>query len=322
MAVVSEHLDVARPTGWRRALYLEQSAVDFDVRGFSGTPAATRNVLEDCGSAFLHGFNRELGTPAGTVPDLSGLAAHRRGFGVEGAAMAACLRDQFRPFGSPRRLGALHERYAERYIYLLHVGVGWAMAKLHRSHPPYPRLTGGLLGWLAYDGWGFCRGFFAGSDALRRWVRHPGACEPVCGIRYQGLGRSLWFRDCGTPERIARRIAGLPTPHAGDLWSGVGLAATYAGGVDPAAYPALRELSGRNWPALAQGAAFGAEAWRRSGHTPAHAVTAVAALAGTDVDQAARWTLTTRTELDRPDATAAGYQLWRFRVQQLAGAAG
>ncbi|OLB75831.1 MAG: hypothetical protein AUI14_20295 [Actinobacteria bacterium 13_2_20CM_2_71_6] len=303
--------------------FLQPTEVDFDIRGFRREPAATRTGLETSGNAFLTGFNLELCTPAGVVPDLSGIAPDRRGFGVEGAAMAACMLDLLRPFGGVRRLAALHDAYADRYVYLLHVGTGWALAKLHRTRPRRMAVADGLLGWLACDGWGFCRAFFASETALRHWQRHPAvACDPTCAIRYQGLGRSLWFRECGTPDGLARRVAQLPESHAGDVWSGIALAATYAGAVEPGVYPALRRLAGRHWPSAAQGAAFGAEAWRRCGHVPAHAVRAVAALAGTDVARAAEWTIRTRRDLDHPGASGTAYQTWRHRIQRLATEAG
>lgn len=72
---------------------------------------------------------------------------------------------------------------------------------------------------------GFCQALFASPRQLRRWTRHPAApCPATCDIRYQGLGRSLWFRECGDPYWLAHRIAGLPPRHHGDTWSGVALA--------------------------------------------------------------------------------------------------
>jgi len=130
------------------------------------------------------------------------------------------------------------------------------------------------------------------------------------------LGRSLWFRECGDPAEIATRIAGLPARHHADAWSGVALAATYAGGVDATVYRKLRRLSGRHDMAVAQGAAFAAEAWRLCGYTPRHAHSAVEALAGASVEQAAQWTWNARRGLDADGADAADYRQWRLGVQR------
>jgi len=309
-----------RPTGWRSFLALRPSMVDFEQRGFHVTPARTRQSLEYSAGAFLAGFNIELATAAGEAPDLSAVPEPQRGFAAEGAGMAAALLDLLNPAGG-RRFAALSRAYQERYVYLVMVGAGWAMAKLRRQRPG--RLGAGepLLRWLAYDGMGFCQAFFATERGMRRWSEHRGTCPPTCAIRYQGLGRSLWFRDCGEPARLAARIEQLPPEHRGDTWSGVALAATYAGGVDPETYVRLRELSADHGEAVAQGAAFAAEAWQRCGYVPPHAYAAVEALTAVSLPRAAEWTWMARRGLDGPGAGPTDYRRWRMRIQQEAAVA-
>jgi hypothetical protein len=294
--------------------------VDFAERGFRTTPAATRSTLEGAAGAFLDGFNAELASPPGRPPDLSPLPPARRGFAAEGAAMAAALLDAVNPAGT-RRLAALRAAYDDRYAYLVHVGVGWSMAKLHRRRPPRATADAPLLRWLAYDGLGFCRAFFASPRRYARWSAHPASCPPTCDIRYQGLGRSLWFRACADPDTLAGYVAALPRRHHGDVWSGVALAATYAGGVAPQTLARLAEVAAGYRAALAQGAAFGAEAWRLCGCAPAHARTGVASLANVSLEDAAEWTWRARRGLDVPDADATHYRRWRLAVQQEAASA-
>jgi hypothetical protein len=310
---------LSRPTGWRRALALKPSMVDFAERGFRTTPAATRATLESAAGAFLDGFNAELGGPAGRRTDLSAIPPRRRGFAVEGAGMAAALLDALTPAG-PRRLATLRAAYDRDYAYLVQVGVGWSMAKLHRGRLPGATADAPLLRWLAYDGLGFCQAFFASPRRLARWSAHPATCPPTCDIRYQGLGRSLWFRACADPDTLAGHVAALPERHRGDTWSGIALAATYAGGVAPEVLARLAELTGLYRAAAAQGAAFGAEAWRLSGCTPEHARRSLAALANTSVEDAAAWTWQARRGLDVPGADAAAYRRWRLAVQRRAAA--
>ncbi len=181
--------------GWRRVMTLRPELVDFAERGFRTRPVATRDRLEACALAFLTGFNAELAVGPDGAPPVDDLPEERRGFAAEGAAMAAALLDAFHPTGG-RRLAAVHRAHAERHVYLLHVGTGWALAKLHRRR--LGRLGTGdpLLRWLAYDGMGFCQAFFATERTLAgrlRPDRHAGRCPATCAIRYQGLGRSLWF---------------------------------------------------------------------------------------------------------------------------------
>ncbi|NYT95316.1 DUF1702 family protein [Salinispora sp. H7-4] len=317
---------IHRPGGWRRKLALSPDLVDFARRGFRTDRPQTRTVLERAATAFLDGYNRGLDTPYGQPTILDGLPAELRGFRAEGAAMSAVLLDRL----SPTRHGrfAVQLRAHPRHHYLLHVGAGWALAKLDTvSAGTLGRLgrlgsESGLLRWLAYDGYGFFKVFFLRDPTLARWRRHPAPCDPTCAIRYQGLGRSLWFRECGDPAAVAGRIAGMPAVHRGDVWSGVGLAATYANGVSPDDHALLRRLAGDHRAALAQGAAFAAEA-RRADGTAGPAVDATARiLTGASADTAAEWTWQARHGLGRADATPADYGEWRTRVQRIAASHG
>jgi hypothetical protein len=296
---------------------LSPSLVDFAERGFRTGPAATRSTLEAAARAFLAGYHAELASAPGTALGLGDQPEHRRGFAAEGAAMAATLLDLLRP-GGGSRLAALRGAYDDRYPYLIHVGSGWALAKLRRRRLGSLGAHAPLLRWLAYDGMGFCQGFFAAAHGLDRWSRHPRSCPPTCDIRYQGLGRSLWFRACGDPQALAAHIARLPERHRGDAWSGAALAMTYAGGVDPSTLELAGDLAGAYRPELAQGSAFAAEACRHSGAVPGHATTAVGILAGADVATAAGWTWDARAGLDVPGADAGSYRTWRLRVRDRA----
>jgi hypothetical protein len=313
---------VHQPKGWRGRLALHPETVDFSVRGFRTGRPETREVLERSATAFLDGYNRCLDTPYGSAVELGSLPAELRGFAAEGAGMSATLLDRL----SPNRHGRLATQLAahgDRHLYLLYVGAGWALAKLGE-------VSGGVLGrpgtlgegdpllrWLAYDGYGFFKSFFASERGLGRWRRHRKPCDRTCAIRYQGLGRSLWFRECGDPEGLAERVATMPAAHRGDVWSGVGLAATYANGVSPDDLTLLGRLSGRHRPALAQGSAFAAEA-RRADTCLASADTAVRVLAGVDAETAAAWTWQARRGLNRPGAGPADFGEWRARIQESA----
>lgn len=313
---------VHRPGGWRSRLALSPDLVDFANRGFRTDRPETRAVLERAATAFLDGYNRGLDTPYGQPTTLDGIPAELRGFAAEGSAMSAVLLDRL----SPRRHGrfAAQLRGHPRHDYLLHVGAGWALAKLDAvSVGALGRLgrlgsENGLLRWLAYDGYGFFKVFFVKDPTLAGWRRHRKPCDPTCAIRYQGLGRCLWFRDCGDPAALAERISGLPASHRGDVWSGVGLAATYANGVSPDDHVLLLRLAGNHRPALAQGATFAAEARRADGTAGAAVDATVRTLTGVSADTAAEWTWQARHGLDRAGATPADYGEWRARVQRLA----
>jgi hypothetical protein len=297
--------------GWRRWLRQSYDQADFAVRGFPGGPARPR--LEAAAKTFLGGFNEALAAPAGAPPDFRDRPDDLRGFAVEGAAMQAALLDLLTPGGG--RLAALLRAHEERYVYLIHVGAGWAMAKLRYPRPLRATRTDPLLRWLAYDGWGFSAGFFATPRGLDRIAAHR-RCTPVCAIRHQGLGRSLWFRACGEPDTVAGLVARLPVAHHGDAWAGVGLAAGYGCGTGPEAADRLRELAGPAYRAdLGQGAAFAAGAWRRAGAIPAGPAAVLERLTRTAPETAAGWAFATTSGLEHPDAGPAEYAEWRRRIR-------
>lgn len=313
---------VHRPSGWRARLALTPEIVAFANRGFRTDRPETRVALEQAATAFIDGYNRGLDARLGQTPTLDDIPAELRGFAAEGAAMSAVLLDRLMPTRWRRFSALLSDQ--PQYVYLIHVGAGWALAKLDSVSAGVLGRLGrlgsehGLLRWLAYDGYGFFKVFFCRDPGLAAWHHHRKPCDPTCAIRYQGLGRSLWFRECGDPTAIAERIAGLPAAHHADAWSGVGLAATYANGVPLTEHAQLARLAGVHRPALAQGAAFAAEARRSDGTANPTVDATVRTLTGVSAKTAAEWTWQARHGLDRPDATPAEYGEWRIRVQQLA----
>lgn len=233
------------------------------TRGFQVDDPEVAERLGRIGQTFLRGYHEALAQPR--VDELAG-ALDRvdqgwRGFAYEGAGMGLALLDWLLPFGRPRgttRLGAFLRGSARRHRYLVTVGAGWTLARV-------PRRIGPLLGafdpvhaWLAVDGYGFHHGFFGWPKAIVE-RRVPRRLRGYALRAFdQGLGRSLWFVYGASPPRIAETISRFPEGRRGDLWSGVGLACGYAGGVDRGAVAALRSLAGPWTAELAQGAGFAA----------------------------------------------------------------
>lgn len=305
---------------WGRRLQLGAGLADFAARGFHCGRPTSRDILERHARAFLGGFNTAVrSTPSVTHHELGHLDAGERGFAYEGAGMAYALLDTAL-FGRGRRTTVLREGPGRAYTHLIHVGAGWALARLR--HPGARALLrlDPLHQWLALDGHGFSHGFFGGRAAVARYARGatPGR---AAAVRHQGLGRSLWFLEAADPDRIARTVGAFPEDRRGHLWSGVGLAACYAGGADDDELDRLRAHAGPYGPDLAQGAAFAAEARRHAGHVPEHTRRAVPRLTGTDVDAAADWTVAARDQL-LGDGSLDDYLLWRVLIARRAVTAG
>ncbi len=309
----------ARPgPGWRllrRLLRIDPAEATFARRGFAGVTQA-RLRLERVGHTFLDGYHAALEEDAedGLAARLEAVEPAMRGFAYEGAAMAMALLDALTPWRRGR-VPAFLRGAGRSHAYMVHVGAGWALARLRRSFHDVPREMDPLLGWLAADGYGFHQGYFH----PRRFVDARVLPRRVSGYARrafdQGLGRSLWFVHGADPARIAASIARFDAPRRGDLWSGAGLACAYAGGPGPREPGALAAMAGPYRPALAQGAAFAAGARRRAGNPAPHTELACLAICGCPADAAARVTDAALEGL-APVGDLPAYEAWRLRIQQ------
>jgi hypothetical protein len=308
----------SRPGGLgARLLRQDLGQVEFGPRRFRLRGGPARERLEESGRAFLEGFNRAVGGRRADRlhQDLAQCVAEFRGFAYEGAGMGCALLDLLTVSGG-RRLRELMDGPGAGYPHLIHVGVGWAFARLRLR--PWHALRAGepLLRWLAWDGFGFHQGFFA-SDRVVGCQKVEAVGPARRAIRDQGLGRSLWFHECAEPEALALRVALFPEPRRADLWSGIGLAATYAGGAAQDELRALADFAAPYAAHLAQGAVFGAAARLRAPvPLPQHCGEAVQVLAGVDAHMAAGWADAALEELGPDAATVTEYEGWRAGIRQ------
>ena len=299
----------------RRVLGLPVEVVDFQQRGFRGASEAVRNRLELVGGTFLTGYHLALECDSilELTAGLDGVEGELRGFAFEGAAMGLALLDWLTPWRRDR-LRTLLQGAGEAHAYMLHVGIGWVWARVPFGFLRWQRKLDPLLGWLAFDGWGFHEGFF-------RWPKYAAGQPAPKKLRSyerrvfdQGLGRSFWFVNGGDNELIARMVANFSAGRQPDLWSGIGLAATYAGLVGEASLVELREKAGAFQPQLAQGAAFAAKARQRAGNLTEYTHLATSILCGLSAEDAARITDTALEDLPA-DADVPAYEIWRHRIQ-------
>lgn len=294
-------------------------ALDNARRGYRPGRPAVRAVLGPHARAFLGGYNATLAAedPEAALAQLDPAPAER-GFAVEGAAMAAVLIDLASESGG-RLVGRLLELEGVRYLHLIHFGAGFALSRLERSGWAGLEALDPLLRWLAFDGAGFSVAAFGDDARVRALAAHDFPCTAECAVRHQGVGRALWFIESAEPGPIAERIAGFPEQHRGDLWSGVGFAATLAGGGPAEDVERLPGLAGEHRPQLAQGAAFAAEVAVLAGEHGPDAERSVRILADASVEQAGAWSAEARSGLDGPGAGIGNHQLWRERLAVATG---
>lgn len=297
-----------------KLLSIDGREVTFARRGFSSAKPEVQARLEHVGTIFLVGYHaalqeRELEALGGRLEQV---ASEFRGFAYEGAAMALALRDAMVP--GPARLTEFMAGAGKQHIYMLHVGIGWAYARLpwlRRRIEAVIRKFDPVLRWLVLDGYGFHQGYFhfkipVGSALTRLSIsaRH---------VFYQGLGRSLWFVHGCDPHQISKTISSFPALYQCDAWSGIGLACAYAGGEASPDLQELMSLAGRFDSALAQGTAFAAKARQLAGNEVAHTEQACAVLAGVKAEQAAALCDRALAQVNRD--SSAPYQQWRELVQ-------
>lgn len=299
----------------RRFLGLSSTEATFAKRGFLMVEEDARQRLEQIGITFLSGYHAAL-EETGFVPlarRLANVEAELRGFAFEGAAMGLALLDCFTPWRNDR-WRTFTNRLAEPHIYMMHVGLGWALARLRRRVTSHLVQLDPLLGWLVVDGYGFHEGYFS----WRRYVEQQAIPDRLDGyarrVFDQGLGRSIWFVKGADVASIASAIDAFPPARRDDLWSGAGLACAYAGGSNRTAIELLRAAAGRHFPALAQGVAFAAKTRQRAANLNSHTETVCRVMCGQSAENLAAITDAALENLHGEDGLPA-YEVWRRRIQ-------
>ncbi|WP_018219299.1 DUF1702 family protein [Salinispora pacifica] len=295
--------------------------VSFARRGFPGEPSPVTRRLEAVPQSVICGFEwgidtRDLWELERRLDLVDGELA---GFAYEGATMAYTLLDVLPP-GRGTRTRNLLRGAGDRHLFLAYIGIGFAMARLPRRlwRHVVPDLTGSpyhpTMTWLAVDGYGFDRAYFdveryvTRQDRLRAYP-WQGHADYFARAVDQGIGRALWFIHGGRTADVTAALHAFAEQRHGDLWSGVGLAATFAGGGTSADLAAIRRAAGPYAGDLAQGAAFAAKARSHAGYVPEHSEVAMWALGDRSVADAARLASDVVSAAAEPGLPA--YEVWR-----------
>lgn len=299
------------------------AAVGFRKRGF---PAAN-DGLETIPQSVVCGFEWgiEARHPWEVERRVAMVDPELRGFAIEGAAMAYTVRDAMAG-GRGHRTRDLLAGIGAPHIFLAYIGVGFAMARLPRilwkrilpdlpGTPYHPTMS-----WFVVDGYGFDLAYFHTDKWVaqqRRPKPYPWAGDAGYFPRAvdQGIGRALWFINGGDPAGAAAAVRRFdPSRHA-DLWSGVGLAATFAGGCPPEGLAALLTAAGEHRPEVSLGSVLAAKARQHSGHVPPHVAASLAALTGLSPQEAGD--LADRTEVPfDTSGPVPPYERWRHRIRE------
>jgi hypothetical protein len=294
--------------------------VTFERRGFHAPGARQQANLEKVGRMFLAGFGIGMTGRGltGIAESLDAIERPFRGFAYEGCAMALAVRDALLPFRQHWVRDFLAGPGAP-HVYMAHIGIGWAMARLPSVRWRAIMPADEVLGWLALDGYGFHQAYFRTKQyvdgqyqgRIPLWRPSDYAARAVD----QGIGRALWFVNGSDVEQVARAIGRFAQSRHGDLWSGAALASVYAGGVDVGDLKAMAELAGRHLPDAAQGAAFAATARLHAGLVMPHTEAGVRVYCGMSVEDAAGVCVQAAEALAETAGAVPAYELWRQRIR-------
>jgi hypothetical protein len=293
---------------------LSESVASFDARGFHKGDEPSRRRLEHIGKIFIAGFNGALvATDIGAVSaSFDALDRDHVGFAIEGAAMGAAIADVLCPgFRRLERWFTLNPRHT----YLVHVGAGWALARMSWRKKAILSNADPIHGALIYDGMGFHDAYFKPQRALRGWRRIDDG--PVALAYDGGIGRAIWFVAGGDIDVAAASIGKFPPSRQGELWSGLGLAIAYAGGADDSVLSRVPQLACSYMADVAQGVAFAAEAHMRAEHLPNHTARACARLTERDARQLVEIVRHERACISFSQSLPhqERFQLWRQRLR-------
>lgn len=314
----------------RRLMAPSLESVGFAGRDFLVAPTAATARLEMVPQSVVCGFEWGIEAPSLWEIErrLAMIEQEQRGFGYEGATMAFTILDVM-PGGRRDRTRELLLGPGAPHIFLAYIGIGFAMARLPRPlwAKVLPNLHGSpyhpTMSWLAVDGYGFDRAYFD----TRKWIDeqyrpspYPWQGQPDYFLRAvdQGIGRALWFINGADPTAVAAAVHRFDEARRPDLWSGVGLAATFAGGCPAAGLTALREAAGTHADELALGSVFAIKARTYADFVPSHTRSAATVLTGLSVDEARK--LADRTEVVAdPTSPLPTYELWRQNIRDAFG---
>jgi hypothetical protein len=295
--------------------------VTFERRGFDPPGGERQANLERIGSTFLEGFGYGIRSSrmAQIESSLEAIEDARRGFAYEGCSMALAVRDSLRVTGG-RWIRDFLRGPGARHVYMTHIGVGWAMARVPRIRWRAIMPDDPLLRWLALDGFGFHQAYFRTERYVGRQFREQMPLwQPASyanRVVDQGIGRALWFVNGSDVERVAATIGGFPPERRGDLWSGAGLASAYAGGVGADGLERFAELAGEWRPDVAQAVAFAVKARLLAGLVTPHTTLAAKVYCGSTVEEAAAVTDEALPDLPDWDDGVPAFEVWRRRIRE------
>lgn len=295
--------------------------VEPEVRGFYGWSEGP-TIVRPVGLSFLAGYRIGMEQPGavGVMRQLQDLPRQWQGFAAEGAGMSVAIRSRLEPWHRDE-FHKLVSTSGGRHSYMMHVGLGWALARLPQFTWPDLSQFDPAVAPLILDGYGFHEVFFHTEATLGvrgplfPWKRWPGGREDAEQQVMQGIGRGCWFVGGGDPVVVHDMIDSFESRYRSSMWAGVGLAATYAGGRSAAGLRELVDRAGDDACWLRQGCAFATEARHRASTLTRHTALAAEVLCGRTVEDLVGVCAAVRPSAQESDSgNLSMYEQWRASI--------
>ena len=255
-----------------RLLDLSPQEASFVRRGFPGVESTSRAHLEQIIESFIAGYNIAL-----SEADMSQLARRLDtsftpalvGFAYEGAGLYFALADLVIP-RTENRLALFTRSAGQKHDFITMVGGGFAVARVPfglRRLESYQRRLDPLTAWCLADGYGFHQGFFH----WKLFIAERGAAPTSLNRQNRslfdaGVGRAMWWVFGADADAIKAAISRFDKDRRSEMWTGIGTAIAYAGGVPAEVMSLLPKLAGEHRFDLLTGIPFAAHMRVRGGN--------------------------------------------------------
>ena len=134
--------------------------------------------------------------------------------------------------------------YAKKHSVQVHIGLGWAAARMNTPIEELTEFVSSENIRYVMDGSGFYYGTFKKRVAIENKQQYSNLGE--YGAYFdEGLGRSIWYSSQGNLDEIEKTIDSFPVNRKPNIWRGIGIAFTYAGGFDLNTIISLKKNSGK-----------------------------------------------------------------------------
>ena len=283
------------------------------LQGREPVDAEVPAEIDRVGAVFRQALRRGFNSPSDreAAAWLESLPPADRSVAVEAVAMAVAWLQ--RATRSDRTWEGLRASLGAEHAAGMALGLGWALSWLGASTDGELDGLSPLLRWRVIDGYGFRDGLVAPRRHVLR-TEGPRRIDGVAQATWrQGLGRSLWYTTRGDAGEVRDAVNAFPSPLRPELWTGVGVAATWIGCTSQPPMARLRAVAGHDAHWLGLGAALAARTARDAGALTARQDAPCRALAGAAPGELAALT-DTAEEAVSSETDADPFHAWKIAI--------